>query len=344
MRDFAPPRSVPWFLGARSGALRRVPAVPRVRQHAFRTCVEAIPGAGALLLGPEVDEALEQQLAAGLQVHQQDLQSSIGGAMGRTRSQSRIQVPRLTRSDANRRCVGISKVREMSLDSRQHHVAVMEITEDSLQVAGALTSDVGTPPEAEAGHLEHVAQPLRRDPHVVLLLDLPGFERLGRERPHLIEPHPDDPGGVLPQGPLWVELLDPASLHSPGASTFASARLTSSDRRSLSAARRRAPTNPSRRALASACSALIRSTRPAIPGRSGAARPSANLSSASIATSASRRSPSASATSFTSRRTCLCSRFGKHGAKTSSAARRRRVATRISWTRSMSSVSSTSCE
>ena len=58
-------------------------------------------------------------------------------------------------------------------------------------------------------------------------------------------------------------------------------------------------------------------------------------------TSGSRRSPSASASALTSRSTPLNSPAGKHGAKISSTARSRRVATRMSCTRSMSSVSST---
>ena len=81
----------------------------------------------------------------------------------------------------------------------QHHVAVVDLAEDVLQVAGAPPSGVGGAAEAEAGHLEHVAEPLRRDPHVVLGLRL-AVERPRREGEHLIEPHLDDPGGVLPEG------------------------------------------------------------------------------------------------------------------------------------------------
>ena len=61
----------------------------------------------------------------------------------------------------------------------------------------------------------------------------------------------------------------------------------------------------------------------------------------SMCTSGSRRSPSASASALTSRRTVLKSPCGKQGSKISSTARSRREATRMSWTRSMSDVSST---
>ena len=79
----------------------------------------------------------------------------------------------------------------------------------------------------------------------------------------------------------------------------------------------------------------------ATPGRSAAPIPAAKRSSASMVTSRSRRSPSASASAFTSRSAALNALAGKQGSNTSSAARRRRVATRMSWTRSMSEVSST---
>ena len=78
------------------------------------------------------------------------------------------------------------------------------------------------------------------------------------------------------------------------------------------------------------------STRRATPGRCAAASALANACSASMCTSGSRRSPSASASCLTSRSTPLNSLRGKHGAKISSTARSRREATRMSCTRSMS--------
>src|SRR4051795_7780197 len=78
-----------------------------------------------------------------------------------------------------------------------------------------------------------------------------------------------------------------------------------------------------------------------MPRLSSAVRAPPILAIASIATSGSRRSPSASARSFTSFRRARCGFFGNAGAKISITARRRRVATRMAWTRSMSFVSRT---
>ena len=93
-------------------------------------------------------------------------------------------------------------------------------------------------PKQKPVDLEHVAKPLRRDPHVVLGLRLT-VERPRREGKHLIEPHPDDPGCVLPERTGWVELLDGPSLHAraPRAPSTRSSMVSRSSLRLSSATR-----------------------------------------------------------------------------------------------------------
>ena len=74
----------------------------------------------------------------------------------------------------------------------------MDLAEDVLQVASSAPRGVRRTAEAEPGHFEDVAEPLRRDPHVVLSPGLP-LERPRGKAPHLSEPDLDDPRGVLPE-------------------------------------------------------------------------------------------------------------------------------------------------
>src|SRR5262249_41726567 len=145
------------------------------------------------------------------------------------------------------------------------HVAVVHLAEDVLQVAGPAAGGVGGAPEAEPRHLEDVAKALRRDPHVVLRLH-PAVERLGGERQHLVEPHLDDPGGVLAQPPLAVELLDRPGPHE--APSLAAP--TSSSRLSRRAPRLWSPTIGANSRLASACSSRSCWISDDTPLRSGA--------------------------------------------------------------------------
>ena len=113
--------------------------------------------------------------------------------------------------------VALLQLLEMPAHPRQHHVAVVDLAEDVLEVARPAARGVGGTAEGEAGHLEHVAKPLRRDPHVVLGLRL-AVERPRREGEQLVEPHLDDPGGVLAEWARRVELLDRPGLHAAAAS------------------------------------------------------------------------------------------------------------------------------
>src|SRR3954471_1585287 len=200
--------------------------------------VQVIPDPGPLLLGPERLEAVEQKLAAGLKVHHEDLEAAIGRPVRRPGRQRRIDVRGVAGPLANGRRVGAAKLGEMPFGSWKHDVAVVQLSEDLLEVPGAPSRDLAGPAEAELGRLQRVAQALGRDPHVVLLFDATGLERLRRERPQLVQPYPHDASGVLRQRPAGVELLHPAGLQPASATATASASTTSSDSRSLRAARR----------------------------------------------------------------------------------------------------------
>src|SRR5947209_4747514 len=108
--------------------------------------------------------------------------------MRRPRRKPRIQVVGTAGSLANRLRVRVAKLGEVALHAREHHVAVVQLAEDLLEIASPPASDLRAAPEAELRGLEHVAKALRRDSHVVLLLDASGLEGLWRKRPHLVEP------------------------------------------------------------------------------------------------------------------------------------------------------------
>ena len=132
---------------------------------------------GLLLAAPEGGEAIAEQLAAGLEVDGEHVEPAIRGAVRCLGRQPRIEVGSLPRPLSNGRGIGSLQLLEVLANPGQHHVAVVDLAEDVLEVAGAAPRRVGGPAEAEAGHLEHVAEPLRGDPHVVLGL------RLAVERP-----------------------------------------------------------------------------------------------------------------------------------------------------------------
>ena len=95
--------------------------------------------------------------------------------------ESRVEVGSVTGAPSDRLGVLGAKLGEVVSDARQHHVAVVQLAEHVLEVACAPPPGLAGAAEAELGRFEHVAQPLRRDPHVVLGIDLLGFERVGHE-------------------------------------------------------------------------------------------------------------------------------------------------------------------
>src|ERR1044072_3351220 len=213
----------------------------------------------------------------------------------------------------------------------------MDIAEHALQLLGGFASGLSLGPEAGSNDLEHVAQSFGGDPQVVLGPCRLGVERSRTEGAQLLEPCAHDPRSVGTQRLRRIEALYLTRLH-------AFAALASLRRRRRSFFKRLGLTQAARPSLASLCSLRRRSRTASTAGRSDPGAPSTKSSKNSIATSRSRRSPSASARVFTRFSALRWRLAGKHGSKTSSAARRRRVATRISCTGSMSSTSSTPLE
>src|SRR6185437_15504794 len=189
-------------LGLPAGALRCLGGAARLAcssQIAIGGSLEPQPGPGLLLAAPEGGEAIAEQLAASLEVDSEHVEPAVSSAVWCVGRQPGIEVGSPPRSLSNGRRIGSLQLLEVLANPGQHHVAVVDLAEDVLQIAGAPPGGVGGATEAEAGHLEHVAEPLRRDPHVVLGLRLP-VERTRREGEHLIKPNLDDPGSVLPEG------------------------------------------------------------------------------------------------------------------------------------------------
>ena len=69
----------------------------------------------------------------------------------------------------------------MALDPGKHDVAVMELSEDPLQVASPPAGHLAGAAEAELRCFEHLAKPLGGDAHVVLLLDALRLQGLRRQ-------------------------------------------------------------------------------------------------------------------------------------------------------------------
>ena len=189
--------------------------------------------------------------------------------------------------------------------------------------------------EREADDLEHVAQALRRDPHVVELRHVRRVADRGVERVQLVEPRADDARRVLAERAVRIEPVDRPRLHDVADSTSRS-------------------TWPAKFSVVEAARAPGRGARRPRRGASEQrdqavdARPVGRPAPASGSRSGTRsgrrgRGPrtSASAVSLTSRSSLLwCFLRTAAGSYTSSAARSRREATRIECSCSMSRPSS----
>src|SRR5689334_25304041 len=99
----------------------------------------------------------------------------------------------------------------------QDQVAIVEIAEDRLQLLAGAARGLGLLAEAWREDLEHVAEPLSGDAHVVLRLACAPGKGLVGKTTQLIESHQDDPRGIRPQGTARVEALHRARLHGPAA-------------------------------------------------------------------------------------------------------------------------------
>ena len=141
-------------------------------------------------------------------------------------------------------------------DPGQHHVAVVDLAEDALQPPGGVAGRLRLRPEAGPGDLEHVAQPLGGDPHVVLGRAADGSSAAGAKREQLVQPGADDPRRVGTQRRRRVEALHLACLQSPPPSPAL-------PRRCRSFFRRLGATKGANSSFACRCSRRSRSTSPA---------------------------------------------------------------------------------
>src|SRR4051794_38348970 len=134
-------------LGGLGGATR----LARTAEVALDGALEPRPGSGLLLLLPESDEAVAEQLAPGLEVDGQHVESAVGGPVRSLGSQPRVEVRSHARPGPDRAGIASLQILEVRAHSGQHHVAVVDLTEDVLEVASAAARGVGRTAEAEAG-------------------------------------------------------------------------------------------------------------------------------------------------------------------------------------------------
>src|SRR3954454_11619444 len=288
----------------------------------------------ALEARPELEEALVQQLAPGLQVDRERLEPAPRPRVRGPRRVPRVEVVGLgghAVADGTR--VGGPQLLDPRLDARQLDVAVVDLAEQVLELLDALERGVGVRAEARLGrHLEHVAQALRGDAHVVERGDLLRMERLGDERLQLVEPDADDPLGVVGERAVGLEALDLARLLVVGAllaaaSASATAAATGSGSGAGAVALAASSARRPRRSVDTACSSACASVslpracssrtgaaNASIPGASALGSTPSRSARRSRRTSGSRRAPSASASALTSFRSGRYSAFGKHGA------------------------------
>src|SRR4051794_5067125 len=161
--------------------LRRPAPLARLLQPAFGRPVESIPRTGTLLLRPEGPKPIEQEAAPGLEVDHQDLETAVGRPVRSPRGEGRIQIVCIAGAVANDGRVRIAKRGQMALHTGEHHIAVVKLAQGRLQVARPAPGDLRAATKAELRGLEHVAQPLGRDAHVVTGFDSLLPERLWRE-------------------------------------------------------------------------------------------------------------------------------------------------------------------
>src|SRR5918996_785899 len=161
-------------LGSPGPLTGRPPRLPRTArlagaiQVAVDGALEPAPRSPLLLALPERLETIEEQPAAGLQVDRVHVEAAVGRPVMSLRGQPRIQIGRVTGLRPDALGVGSLQLLEVPLDAREHHGAIVDLTEDVLQVARAAPRRVGRLAEGEPGRLQHVAEPLGGDAHVVL--------------------------------------------------------------------------------------------------------------------------------------------------------------------------------
>ena len=236
--------------------------------------------------------------------------------------------PRCPRRGACRRARSIE---------RQELVAVVDLAEQVLELLRGLHAALARPAEDRLGDLEDVAHALGGDPHVVEAR-LAG-SCAACERVELVEPHRERSSRRLSSERCIRVELDLARLHARTSAASSSQALG----QLLLAHLRRALRDSALVRLVLARRAARR-IRLSIPGRSSCVRSACDRRAAARSSRpgrAARRARRPAPSPRAAPRGAASS--GSTGAKISITARRRRVATRMSWTPSMSPVSITRC-
>src|SRR3954452_2182572 len=171
---------------------------------------QPIPEFGAFEPLPLADKAPVEQLAPSAEVGGESPEAAIVQTVGKRARGAPRQVARAVHRQRQRGFgVGAAQPASVGVDQCEHLVAVVQLAEqrlDRLGLAGALR---GTFTERRPRELEHVAQALGGDAHVVESLGV----TLWVERVQLIEARGHDAARVVPERALRIETLDLARLH-----------------------------------------------------------------------------------------------------------------------------------
>ena len=133
------------------GGLRGPAGLACPDQVAVDRALQLHPGPGLLLALQEVREAVHEQLSAGLEVDRQDVEPPVGGPVGRPCRQPGVEFgcpPRLCPDRG-----GVAPLQPLGVIAHawQHHVAVVDLAKDVLQITGAPARGVRRFAEDEAG-------------------------------------------------------------------------------------------------------------------------------------------------------------------------------------------------
>ncbi len=203
--------------GASRPARRSTPAVPDARDASARGRTAAVDGIEAAL--DAVAEALRDQpipafhevdvedVAARAHGHAEDAEPAVGAAVRRPRGGPRERGGRRVRRERglDRMRVRRLDLRDVALEPRHEHVAIVDLPDPLLQVARDGLRRARVLRQRVPRELEHVAQALRRDPHVVerRLVGRVADRRV--ELVQLVEPHAHDPRRRLRERQLGVQ-------------------------------------------------------------------------------------------------------------------------------------------
>src|SRR4051794_38467698 len=117
-------------LGLTAGALRGLCGATRLARSAevaLDGALEPRPGSGLLLLLPERDEAVAEQLASGLEIDGQHVEAAVGGPVRSLGRQPRVEVRGHARPRPDGAGITSLQVLEVRAHPGQHHVAIVNL-------------------------------------------------------------------------------------------------------------------------------------------------------------------------------------------------------------------------